>query len=132
MSDTEDFEKRSKRAFDESVAGLNGNIRSRLTQARHAALAQMPAARERDSRRFWIPAAGFGAAALIAAVAIVPGISTERALPETFAAADDMALLLNNDDLEMIEDLEFYAWLDGDSQALPESTSTTDGDDAHT
>jgi len=117
VSEIEDFEKRSKALFDDSVAGLNGNIRSRLTQARHRALAQMPSSGVGTTRRFWLPAAGIGAAALLAALVIAPRPGANRALPESLAAADDMALLLTTDELEMIEDMEFYAWLDSDPQS---------------
>ena len=50
------FERRSKTAFDESVDNLSGEIRSRLTQARHRALEE--AAAPRVTRRLWLPAAG--------------------------------------------------------------------------
>ncbi|HEY5807523.1 MAG TPA: hypothetical protein VIT67_06125, partial [Povalibacter sp.] len=89
------FEQRSKALFDESVEQLNGNIRSRLTQARHQATEQADASRSR--RRFWIPAAGLTAAAL-ATIVVMPYIRNERSgLPESFATADDMAMLLNSD-----------------------------------
>jgi hypothetical protein len=130
VSDTE-FEKRSKALFDESVDGLNGQLRSRLTQARYKALAEVPVSRLQATRRFWMPAAGLAATALIAVLVVMPYTRTERALPATFAAADDMALLLNDDDLEMIEDMEFYAWLDSDPQALPESPAPASGDDVN-
>jgi hypothetical protein len=130
VSDTE-FERRSKALFDESVAGLNGELRSRLTQARHRALAEVPISRLQTMRRFWMPTAGLAATALIAVLVVMPYTRTERALPATFAAAEDMALLLNDDDLEMIEDMEFYAWLDSDPLALPEAPAPTSGGDAN-
>jgi hypothetical protein len=38
---TEDFEKRTQEILEESAGRLDGRTRSRLTQARHAALAQL-------------------------------------------------------------------------------------------
>ena len=71
------FERRSKALFDESVEQLNGNLRSRLNQARHAALAQAQGSR---TRRFWVPAAGLTAAAVVAAVLVTAFISGERGI----------------------------------------------------
>ena len=55
-----DFEKRTRALLEESVSRTDGRIRSRLNQARHAALAQLQPARRRP---FWrsftlAPAAG--------------------------------------------------------------------------
>lgn len=121
------LEQRSKVLFDESVEALPAHIRSRLTQARHRAVEQAPGS---ISRRIWLPAAGLTAAAVAAVVVIAPRVTNERSIPESFAAADDMAMLLNDDDLELIENMEFYAWMeDGmDATAAPNVGS----DDAQT
>ncbi|HKE94452.1 MAG TPA: hypothetical protein VKB34_09125 [Povalibacter sp.] len=131
MSDHDErspFEQRSKALFDESVEQLNGHVRSRLTQARHQAVAQSGASHL--SRRIWMPAAAATAAAVVAVFVVVPRLGNERGLPESFAAADDMAILLNNDDLELLEDMDFYVWLDSDAE-VPEMQSPADND-AHT
>ena len=120
------FERRSKAAFDESVDNLSGEVRSRLTQARHRALEE--AAAPRFSRRLWLPAAGLTAAALAAVVVIAPRVMQERAMPESFAA-EDLALLLNDDDLELIENMEFYAWVE---DSLDATDSVMEADDART
>ncbi len=105
------FEQRSKALFDESVAELDGSIRSRLTQARHAALEGADTQRR---YRVWLPLAGLATAAAVTAFVVVPGLRQQRTLPTSTASADDMTLLLNSEDLELLEDMEFYAWLDGD------------------
>lgn len=117
------LEERSKALFDESVEELPAHIRSRLTQARHRALEHAPGS---VSRRIWLSAAGLTAAAVAAVVVIAPRVTNERSIPESFAAADDMAMLLNDDDLELIENMEFYAWMeDGvDATAVPDDGST--------
>ena len=49
MSDPTPFEKRTKEILEESTARLDGRTRSRLTQARHAALGQL----ERPAWQGW-------------------------------------------------------------------------------
>lgn len=118
------FERRSKTAFDESVDNLSGEIRSRLTQARHRALEE--AAAPRVTRRLWLPAAGLTAAAVAAVVVITPRVTQERGMPESFAS-EDLAMLLNDDDLELIENMDFYAWVEDNLDATAMET-----DDART
>ena len=62
----QDFERKSREAFEESVASLDGATRSRLAHARELALAE---ARRgyRPSLSTWVP---IGAAAAAAAMAI--------------------------------------------------------------
>ena len=114
-----EFEKRSKALFDESVEGLSGEVRSRLTQARHRALAA--AGTRRTSRTFWIPIAGLATAAAIAALILVPQMKHAQGVAEPFAS-DDVALLLNGEDLALLEDIEFYAWLDSDIDETNDSS----------
>ena len=118
------FERRSKTAFDESVDNLSGEIRSRLTQARHRALEE--AAAPRVTRRLWLPAAGLTAAAVAAVVVITPRVTQERGMPESFAS-EDLTMLLNDDDLELIENMDFYAWVEDNLDATAMET-----DDART
>lgn len=118
------FERRSKTAFDESVDNLSGEIRSRLTQARHRALEE--AAAPRVTRRLWLPAAGLTAAAVAAVVVITPRVTQERGMPESFAS-EDLAMLLNDDDLELIENMDFYAWVEDNLDA-----TAMESDDART
>ncbi len=67
--DNEAFETRSRALFQDSVEGLDMRIRSRLTQARSAAL---EAAQQRRSWwsgwKVWTPAAGVTAAAILGVV----------------------------------------------------------------
>ena len=107
-SDRQDIEKRARELFDESVESVDYATRSRLTQARHAALAELERPRFRVAP--WLPAA---AAAAVAAIAVAlwmpqdPGTGTAA----TVASVDDFELLTLGDDLDMLgEDVEFYAW----------------------
>ena len=65
------FEARSRELFRESVDAMDMRLRSRLTQARHAALDAAAAAKRRPwllRVGTWTPAAGVTAAALLGAV----------------------------------------------------------------
>jgi anti-sigma-K factor RskA len=126
-NDRMDFEARAAALLQQSARTLDGRTRSRLNQARQAALDELPAPRARGWR------SGF-AIASAAAVAIL-AVGVWRNLPQTEAPADDLApaiasvpvgsdleLLLAEENLDMIEDLEFFAWLA--AEELVESDGT--------
>jgi hypothetical protein len=109
--DSTEFERRAKRAFDDSVAALDGATRSRLTQARHRALEERQGARDRDWRWWLIPAGAVAATALVAWFTVVqlqPPIDEVQS-----TALGDLEILLGEEDIEMLdEELEFYGWLE--------------------
>jgi hypothetical protein len=101
---------RARKLFAESVDGLDGETRSRLARARARAVA---AARPRRSA--WlapprlVPLGGLAAAALVAALVWQrPEPAVE---PVEEAVLSDLDLLLGGEEIELFEDLEFYAWL---------------------
>jgi len=99
---------RAKGLFDDSVDALDGETLSRLNRSRHAALAELDSRRSRLAQ--WLPATGVAAAAVIAVVMVTSGPPNEDiATPESVT---DMEILLTEDSLEMLEDLEFYSWMD--------------------
>ncbi len=102
----EQLAKEAKQAFDQSVDGLDAATLSRLNRGRQAALA---AAREpvRQWLR-WMPATGAVAAVLLVLVMQQgPGDADVIA-----ASAADLEILLSEESIEMLEELEFYSWLD--------------------
>ena len=113
----DDFAAQAKRRFDESVERIDGATQSRLTRARHAALAR--AASARPGWHQWAPAAGVAAAAVVAVV-VWTGNPTIDGTGSPEVA--DIEILLTEDSLEMLEDLEFYSWIDLEdaSESLPE------------
>lgn len=124
-----DLERRAKALFEEGVSGLDGHVRSRLTQARYAAAAQLQ--QKSPVHRIWLPIAGLATAALVALVVVfgrLPGPGVEQ--PPAFAAltGEDMVILANSENLELLEDMEFYAWLeseaDGQTEQAPGNSST--------
>jgi len=110
------LEARSKALFDASVAALDGSTRSRLNQARHAALKQ---AQQRPRTVWWMPALASAALAMLVAL-ILPRMqpqqqpldaSSNTAEEVSLAAADDLTLLMNDENLDLLEEMEFYTWL---------------------
>jgi hypothetical protein len=111
MNESDDkFAKEAKALFDESVDRLDAETLSALNRRRHAALEAARGARPEWVR--WAPAAGVTAAVVIAVMLATPRPGGVDAVP-----LDDMDILLGEDSIEMLEDLEFYAWMelqDGD------------------
>jgi hypothetical protein len=106
-----DFERRTKRVFDESVAALDAATRSRLTQARYRALEERNGAAKSSWRLSLIPLGTLTAAALVVWFTIgQPPVAVDN-VPS--AALSDLEILLGEEDLEMLdEELEFYGWLE--------------------
>jgi negative regulator of sigma E activity len=107
-----DFERRAKRAFDDSVAALDVATRSKLTQARYRALDEQASARDRGWRSSLVPAGTVAATALVAFLVMwqqpqQPNVEVQQ------APLGDLEILLGEEDLEMLdEELEFYGWLE--------------------
>jgi len=115
MTDPTDFEKRTQEVLEESVGRLDGRTRSRLTQARHAALSQL----EQPARHWWrsyVPA-GAAAAAAVLAVFMWSGPTTQS---PTANPVEDIELLADSDAPDFVddgEDLEFYEWAAGEVES---------------
>jgi hypothetical protein len=100
----------AKQLFDESVESLDAATLSRLNRSRHDALAELQHAKSARQWVRWMPATGVAAAALVT-VMLMRGPSGV-VLPATPVAVSDFEILLDDEHLEMLEDLEFYSWLD--------------------
>ena len=113
------FAEKAKARFDESVQRLDGQTQSKLNQARHAALAEL--GNTRPAWVQWAPATGVAAAAVVALLIWTGNPQMEDLTAP--AVASDMEILLTEDSLEMLEDLEFYSWIDLDEEtdAIPEA-----------
>lgn len=101
---------RVRRLLDDSLADFDAATLSRLNQARHKALAELPRPRR---WRWWQPALGLALASALMVMLLPQRIIEPTVTP---AAPDmselEMALLGDADELELLEDLEFYAWLE--------------------
>ena len=114
-----EFEQRARALLEDSVLRVDGRIRSRLNQARHAAVEE---ASRRPSlwRRFTLmPAASAVAAAALVAFVLWPhSHSGDPLVTETGgrAAVEDLDLLADGDALDLVSSEEttetgqFYEW----------------------
>ena len=104
-------ERKTKALFDDSVARTDAATQSRLNRARQRAMAELDTGRHWSGA--WLPA-GVAAAAAVVLVTVMlgrtPDVGSE--LEATVTTDTDLQMLLTTDDLELIEELEFYAWLD--------------------
>ena len=124
-----EFERNARAVLEESVRRIDGRTRSRLNQARHAALAAAAGRR----RGLWgsfrlMPAAGAVAAALLVAVVLwhgEPAAAPPLALDGQHPAVEDMELLTDNDSIDLMEgwDGSFYEWAAAQSDAGAESNT---------
>jgi hypothetical protein len=115
--DGNDFERRAKRAFDDSVATLDAATRSKLTQARYRALEEQESARDRGWRSSLLPAGTVAATALVAWLVMWQPPPPDGSVQQ--APLGDLEILLGEEDLEMLdEELEFYGWLEEQPEFL--------------
>jgi hypothetical protein len=112
-----EFERRSRMMLEESITRIDGRVRSRLNQARHAAV-EAATARRRPlfSRLFTlVPTAGAAAAALMVAMVLWHGGGRQIEPPAGGEAPQDLDLLADSDGLDLVEDGgdgsgSFYEW----------------------
>jgi hypothetical protein len=127
------LEKRSRALFQHGVDGMDFATRSRLTQARHAALAAAGGTRPRFLRTsLWKPAAGVAAAALLGVALWYGPLSGTLSGKPGFASdgqgqtnLEDLDIVASadpgaGDPIEMLQDdLDFYDFADRAANAGP-------------
>jgi hypothetical protein len=107
-----DFERRSRAAFDESVAAQDAATRARLARARELALADAQHW-PRLWQSAWFPATAAAAAALMALLLWTGGESGSGIDP-AIVALEELDIVMTGEDLDMFdEDFGFYAWATG-------------------
>jgi hypothetical protein len=145
LNGTADFERQLRSLLEESVQRVGGHARSRLNQARHAALAE--AARSRRWRlalrastwlrlhRLWMPAAGAVAAAVLVGFVLWP--HAPQAYPGAEpnpAAVEDLDLIADREGMDLMQsgDGQFYEWAMAQTDAgQPAGSSAADPDKPH-
>ncbi|HZX24769.1 MAG TPA: hypothetical protein VFF18_14635 [Woeseiaceae bacterium] len=111
------LEERARRAFDDSVEALDAATLSRLNRARRAALAGDRGERLASG---WRPVAAAAAVAVLAVALWLGQMPDEPAAErETVVAvaaedAEDLEIVLQDENLDMLAELEFYDWVDSE------------------
>lgn len=115
----ERFAREAGRLLREDADGLDAATLSRLNRARQAALAEYEARRRRPPwlRAAWQPTL---AVAVVATLAVALWIGRDAGSPPAPEAALDLEVVLAEENLELLGDLEFYAWM-GSEPAEPEA-----------
>lgn len=106
--------RQAKALFDESVGKLDGATLSELNRARHRALAELEGGRRSGVPIWLLPAGGAAAAAALAFLVVGTNDGDLPAPAGVPAAESDFVMLIDENSLEMLEELEFYAWLELD------------------
>ena len=112
--DKNELERRARQLHDEAVEHLDADTLARLAKARRIALDDA-ASRSKTRISFgkrWAPAAmTAGLGSLVIAWLL---FDDQRASTDVFVEdelADDIEILLAGENLELLEDLDFYLWL---------------------
>jgi hypothetical protein len=101
------------RRFNESVQRMDAATQSRLNRSRQRALAELRDHGGTWRRQWWIPAAGVATAVVVA----ITMLSQKSLLQEIPASApSDFEVIMAGENLEMLEELEFYRWLDTEAE----------------
>ncbi|MFQ5636303.1 MAG: hypothetical protein ACE5G3_13360 [Gammaproteobacteria bacterium] len=116
-ADEKAFAERAGARLRESAGDLDAATLSRLNRARQRALDELPVGSGAGIGRWLQPAAMVGITAIAAIVVIGLWRMDESPngaagpVPVTAEEITDFELMLDDGDLEMIEDLEFFVWL---------------------
>jgi hypothetical protein len=110
-----DLEQHSRVVLEESVLRIDGRVRSRLNQARQAAVAEAANVRRPRFLRFFglMPTAGAAAALLVTMVLWHRAPQAELPLVDnSHPAIEDLDLLADGEGLDIMEggDNSFYEW----------------------
>ena len=104
-----------RQELDRSVESLDGETRSRLSSVRNMALESAGV----RSRPYWLPAGAVALASMLVIAVIVTRVQApvpddSDLLVALMEDAQDLELVSAIDDLELLEDLDFYYWLEED------------------
>lgn len=121
------FETRSRALFQDSVDGLDMRMRSRLTQARNAALEAASARRQPwlFGWKMWAPAAGVTAAAILGVGLWIGSPIGHQAATVAESNLEDLDLVAATDEgsadaMEMLQDdIDFYEFADKAANSGP-------------
>jgi hypothetical protein len=124
LDGTAEFERQLQALLETSVQGVGGHARSRLNQARHAALAEaarggrwfslVRAATWIRLRLLWMPVAGAMAAAVLVAFVLWPNAPQGYPAVDTnHTTVEDLDLIADREGMDLMQgggDGQFYEW----------------------
>lgn len=121
-----EFERRTRELLLQSADRLSGSVRSRLTQARYAALAAQSGQRSASRMRRWMPAGAVAGVVLALFVVLTPhGAGTSHVASAAGPALEDMDMFSDSDALplngDQDVDYDFYEWAAGEASGSPTS-----------
>jgi hypothetical protein len=128
-----EFERQTRMVLEESVLRIDGRVRSRLNQARHAAVEAADARRRPVFLRFFTlaPTAGAAVAALLVAMVLwhrEPQIEGQLPRVEESHQGEDLDLLADGEALDLIQNGDgsgaFYEWAADQSEGGGNETDT--------
>jgi hypothetical protein len=105
------LEQRSRHVFDDQVAALDAHTLSRLNRARQSAL-DVARNNRLVATRWLIPAGSVAALAFAAVMMIRLGGIADPAKPSMDAHVEDLEIIASNEELDLLEDADFYESLD--------------------
>ena len=108
-SDNQELQQQTRTALDQRVDALDAATLSRLTRARHRAVA----AAQARPRRHWLGWRIAGATAAVAGISLTVLLMGDASspLPDDGLMFSDAELIELDDDLELVAEPEFYDWL---------------------
>ena len=113
--DEDPWTERIRQQLEHSARDLDAATLSRLNQARQTAL---QAARSPRPRPWLWPAACATAGSLALAVAIWPHVVPPTVpVPAATTQPEDFTMLAGDEQLDLYQELDFYAWLDAQPQS---------------
>lgn len=101
----DDFLKQIKQALDRQSESLDGETLSRLNSARQAAI---QTADKKHKQLLWLPASGLAAAVLLTSLFLFRSNDIDMIQNGNI---DEIELIASSEQLELLEQLEFYQWL---------------------
>lgn len=108
MSKNIEFENKAKDYLDESLDELSPDITRRLQQARYAALEK---AKPRSLWSFFPQAVTAAFAIAVVSFALIFSFNQNETTDTVIAMETEIEMFTSNDNLELMEDLEFIQWL---------------------
>ncbi len=107
MTEKHDFESFTRQKLEETAINMDGATRTRLAAIRRDAVSS-----KRVRRGWWLPVS---LATAMTALALIWMMPQQNSNEVDVAAMEDMDFLASDIEMDLLEDVEFYQWLnDGD------------------